>query len=113
VLHALGARATAVSLAPEESRYAQALALNRINRRPRAMQSLRDTLRDTLRHHGACRSRFREIRTKVLALEVRVSGEWGSNQGECQPRCNWLFSSVFAFRTKLAKSAVRRKSAAG
>jgi len=24
-------------------------------------------------------------RTKVLALEVRTSGKWGSNQGQCRP----------------------------
>jgi hypothetical protein len=25
-------------------------------------------------------------RTKVFALEVRISGKWGSNHGQCRPR---------------------------
>ena len=26
-----------------------------------------------------------KMRTKVFALEVRISGKWGSNRGKCRP----------------------------
>ncbi len=31
-------------------------------------------------------ARMRQGRIKVFALEVRISGKWGSSQGECRPR---------------------------
>ena len=43
-------------------------------------------------------------RTEVFALEVRVSGERGSNQGKCRPRGTRPFTWVFEFRTKSHKS---------
>ena len=45
-----------------------------------------------------------KVRTKVFALEVRISGKWGSNRRKCRPRGNRLFIWVFEFRTKMAKS---------
>jgi hypothetical protein len=32
------------------------------------------------------------FRTEVFALEVRISGKWGSNRGKCRPRGNWPFT---------------------
>jgi hypothetical protein len=45
-----------------------------------------------------------KMRIKVFALEVRISGKWGSNQGKCRPPGNRPFTKVFEFRTKMPKS---------
>ena len=48
-------------------------------------------------------------RTKVFALEVRISGKWGSNQGKRLPRGNRPFTWLFEFRTETHKSGGRER----
>ncbi len=43
-------------------------------------------------------------RTEGFALEVRISGKWGSNQGKCRPRGNRPFAKGVEFGTKTPKS---------
>jgi len=62
-------------------------------------------VRKRVRSADAIRRSFLTFRTKVFALEVRISGKWGSNQADCRPRGNRPFTYVFEFRTKTPKSS--------